>query len=60
MVELCDNIDTKCSCGKDSTKGCHGFKNDELYSEYFCDPCFNKRNGKVDKNENLADSIQED
>lgn len=49
-----------CECGEESTKGCHGFKNEKMYSEYFCDSCYNKRNDKVEKHEKVADSIQED
>jgi len=32
-----------CECGQESTKGCHGIKDEEVYSEYYCDECFNKR-----------------
>lgn len=52
-----------CLCGKKSTKGCHGIKDREVYSEFYCDECFNKRNliGKKDKKyESTADSLQED
>lgn len=33
-----------CECGKESTKGCHGVKDKEVYSEHYCDECFNSRN----------------
>jgi hypothetical protein len=32
-----------CACGETSTKGCHGVKNGEVYSEYYCDGCYNKK-----------------
>lgn len=32
-----------CECGEESTKGCHGIKDNEVYSEYLCDSCFSKR-----------------
>lgn len=45
----------KCKCGKESTKGCHGIKNEEIYSEYYCDDCFNKRKQeKEDETEDAA------
>lgn len=33
-----------CNCGEESTRGCHGLKDGELYDEYFCDNCYNKTN----------------
>jgi hypothetical protein len=32
-----------CKCGAESTRGCHGVRDGEVYSEYFCDEHFNKR-----------------
>ena len=32
-----------CGCGEESSKGCHGIKDDRVYSEYYCDSCFEKR-----------------
>lgn len=31
-----------CKCGAESTKGCHGVRNGQIYSEHFCDSCYNK------------------
>lgn len=43
---------TKCKCGKRSTKGCHGIKDLKVYSEYYCDECYNDRESvKTIKNE---------
>ena len=39
----------ECKCGEESTKGCYGIRNDEIYSEYYCDACFAKRNDKKPK-----------
>ena len=46
MTELVvKNEDDRCmKCGKESTKGCHGIKDAEIYSEYYCDECFSHRN----------------
>jgi hypothetical protein len=35
-------MDDKCACGKDSDFGCHGIKNEEVYSEFYCKECYNK------------------
>lgn len=35
--------DDKCECGEESTKACHGFKDGEIYDEYYCDECYHKR-----------------
>jgi hypothetical protein len=34
----------KCSCGKEAEYGAHGIKEDEVYSEYYCEKCWNNRN----------------
>jgi hypothetical protein len=36
-------MDDKCKCGAESDYGCHGVKNMEVYSEYYCTDCYNKR-----------------
>ena len=33
----------KCTCGEESTKGCHGVKEGVIYSKYYCDKCFHNR-----------------
>ena len=35
-------IDNKCECGEESTVGCHGITEGEVYDEYYCDKCWNK------------------
>ena len=35
-----------CECGEKSTRGCHGIRNNEIYSEYYCDSCYNRKNSK--------------
>jgi hypothetical protein len=35
-------MEDKCSCGEESTKGCHGVTDGVVYSQYFCDKCYNK------------------
>lgn len=37
------NPGKRCDCGKDSDFGCHGVRNGDLYSEYFCKSCYNRR-----------------
>jgi len=32
-----------CECGQESYYAGHGFRNGELYSEYHCKECYNKR-----------------
>ncbi len=32
----------KCKCGKPSEMGCHGIRDGEVYSEYYCHECYNK------------------
>lgn len=44
-------------CGAESTHGCHGFKDGEVYSLYFCDRHINKR--KRDANEEVLLEIPE-
>lgn len=41
----------KCKCGEESTRGCHGIKDSEIYDEYYCDDCYNKKscNKEIDK-----------
>lgn len=46
-----------CKCGKESTRGCHGFRNEEIYSEYYCDECFNKRNKLKEEENELSDAL---
>ena len=43
METLESNLDPCKICGEDSTKGCHGVTNMLVYSEYYCDTCYNKR-----------------
>jgi hypothetical protein len=33
----------KCKCGKESTVAAHGIKNKAVYSEYWCDDCYNNK-----------------
>ena len=35
---------TECPCGEESVYGAHGIRDGEIYSEYFCEKCWNKRN----------------
>lgn len=35
-----------CECGQDSDFGCHGIRNEEIYSEYYCTDCYNRRKRK--------------
>ncbi len=34
---------TKCDCGKESDFGYHGVRDGEVYSEYYCKECYNKK-----------------
>ncbi len=45
MDKMVEN-EEKCGCGKESTRGCHGVKDGQIYSEHFCDGCFHDRNSK--------------
>lgn len=31
-----------CKCGAESDFGCHGVRNGEIFSEYYCKNCYNK------------------
>ena len=33
-----------CSCGEESDYGAHGLRDGEIYDEYFCEKCWNKKN----------------
>ena len=33
---------TLCKCGKERDYGCHGVKDREVYSEYYCKECYHK------------------
>ena len=33
-------MDDKCSCGQESTRGCHGIRDGEVYDEYYCEDCY--------------------
>jgi hypothetical protein len=43
-----DNEDN-CKCGKESTRGCHGFMDGEIYNEYYCDECYNRKDSLEEK-----------
>jgi hypothetical protein len=32
-----------CACRAESTRGCHGLREGRIYSEYFCDDCYNRK-----------------
>lgn len=49
--------DTCMVCGEESTKGCHGVKEDKIYSEYYCDSCYNSKNGKKEVKDELANAV---
>ncbi len=53
--------ENKCDCGEESTKGCHGVKEGEIFSIYYCDLCYTNRDfltkGKKDE---TANAIQKD
>ncbi|HEY5234663.1 MAG TPA: hypothetical protein VIJ14_00675 [Rhabdochlamydiaceae bacterium] len=40
MLMTEDNI--RCSCGEESTKGCHAVQNGKVVDQYKCDRCFNE------------------
>ena len=45
-------------CQEESTKGCHGVKDGVIYSEYYCDDCYNSKPLKSEKNnEILANAV---
>ena len=37
----------KCKCGDESTINGHGVKDGKVYSEYWCDSCYNKKDVKA-------------
>lgn len=44
IVKVLDALNTNnCPCGAESVYGCHGVRDREAYSEYFCRECKNKR-----------------
>jgi hypothetical protein len=34
---------TLCQCGQESDFGCHGVRDMEVYSEFFCKKCYHKK-----------------
>ena len=42
IVDL-DFIGIQCDCGEEYYYGCHGNRENKIYSEYYCEPCYNKR-----------------
>jgi hypothetical protein len=34
-----------CECGSVSDFGCHGIRDGEVYSEFYCRECYNKKKG---------------
>ena len=52
--------DNRCECGKDSVKGCHGIKDGEVFSIYYCDACYNNRSflePKEKTNEDVSETV---
>lgn len=43
MAGLSKMLENLCPCGKDSDIGAHGFRDGELYDEYWCLECWNKK-----------------
>ena len=41
--EAINVYDGNCPCGQPSEYGCHGVRDGEVYSEYFCKKCKNAR-----------------
>lgn len=41
--ENLERLENNCACGAESTRGCHGFRDGEIYDEYYCDECFKKK-----------------
>lgn len=46
-------------CNQESTKGCHGVKEGSIYSEYYCDECFQNRKSLGEKDE-VSKAVQKD
>jgi hypothetical protein len=42
--ELIEFPEELCKCGKESDYGCHGFRDQQMYNEFYCRECYNKRN----------------
>ena len=42
MVDL--GLTDRCLCGEESDYGCHGVKDVQVYSEFYCKECYNRRN----------------
>ena len=41
-----------CECGEESTRGCHGIENGQVFSKHYCDKCYHGKNSLEDKVEN--------
>jgi hypothetical protein len=35
-------MNDQCKCGAESDFGCHGVRDGEVYSEFYCKACYNK------------------
>lgn len=36
----------KCECGAESDYGCHGVRDAQVYDEFYCKECYNKKDKK--------------
>jgi len=43
LKEFVEEYKDKCKCGKESDYGCHGIKDGEVYSEFYCKECYQEK-----------------
>lgn len=46
VLQITEFPEELCKCGKESDYGCHGFRDEKMYNEFYCKECYSKRNDK--------------
>ena len=41
--DMSKQLEYLCKCGQESTHGAHGVRDNEVFSEYFCQKCYNNK-----------------
>jgi len=43
VLQITEFPEELCACGQESYWACHGFRDQAMYSEYYCAECYNKK-----------------